>query len=103
MKRSSTLRQVAAAARERERHLRENLAAAELTLTARDLAAIDARMGEIYTGTFVHRGDRLEALSAEAVIAPADYALARLGYDAPEIDKIRVARAAEAASKVTLA
>lgn len=42
----------------------------------RILAAIDARMGEIYTGTFVHRGDRLEALSAEAVIAPADYALA---------------------------
>ncbi len=39
------------------------------------LAAIDARMGEIYTGTFVHRGDRLEATSAEAVIAPADYAL----------------------------
>ena len=40
------------------------------------LAAIDARMGEIYTGTFMHRGDRLEATSAEAVIAPADVALA---------------------------
>ena len=39
------------------------------------LAAIDARMGEVYTGTFVHRGDRLEATSAEAVVAPADYAL----------------------------
>ena len=39
------------------------------------LAAIDARMGEIYTGTFVHRGDRLEATSAEAVVAPAGYAL----------------------------
>ena len=39
------------------------------------LAAIDARMGEIYTGTFVHRGDRLEATSGEAVVAPADYAL----------------------------
>jgi tRNA threonylcarbamoyladenosine biosynthesis protein TsaB len=39
------------------------------------LAAIDARMGEVYTGTFVHRGDRLEATSAEAVGAPADYAL----------------------------
>lgn len=39
------------------------------------LAAIDARMGEVYTGTFVHRGDRLEATSAEAVIAPADYRL----------------------------
>lgn len=40
------------------------------------LAAIDARMGEVYTGTFVHRGDRLEATSGEAVIAPVDYALA---------------------------
>ena len=40
------------------------------------LGAIDARMGEIYTGTFVHRGDRLDATSAEAVIAPADYVLA---------------------------
>ncbi|CAN7229526.1 tRNA (adenosine(37)-N6)-threonylcarbamoyltransferase complex dimerization subunit type 1 TsaB [Pseudoxanthomonas sp. LjRoot168] len=40
------------------------------------LAAIDARMGEIYTGTFVHRGDRLEATSGEAVVAPADYVLA---------------------------
>ena len=39
------------------------------------LAAIDARMGEIYTGTFVHRGDRLQATSGEAVVAPADYAL----------------------------
>ncbi|MBD9478480.1 tRNA (adenosine(37)-N6)-threonylcarbamoyltransferase complex dimerization subunit type 1 TsaB [Pseudoxanthomonas sp. PXM02] len=40
------------------------------------LAAIDARMGEVYAGTFVHRGDRLEATSEEAVIAPADYVLA---------------------------
>lgn len=44
------------------------------------LAAIDARMGEIYTGTFMHRGDRLEATSAEAMIAPADVAL--VGDDA---------------------
>lgn len=44
------------------------------------LAAIDARMGEVYTGTFVHRGDRLEATSGEAVIAPADFTL--VGDDA---------------------
>lgn len=43
---------------------------------ARILAAIDARMGEIYTGTFLRDGNTLEATSPEAVMAPADYALA---------------------------
>ena len=38
----------------------------------------------------------------EAGLLPADYALARLGYDADEITVIRAARAAEAASRVTL-
>lgn len=38
----------------------------------------------------------------EAGLLPADYALARLGYDADEIKAIRTARAAEAASRVTL-
>ncbi|MEL1265555.1 tRNA (adenosine(37)-N6)-threonylcarbamoyltransferase complex dimerization subunit type 1 TsaB [Pseudoxanthomonas putridarboris] len=42
----------------------------------RILAAIDARMGEIYAGTFIRDGDALEATSPESVIAPADYALA---------------------------
>jgi tRNA threonylcarbamoyladenosine biosynthesis protein TsaB len=39
------------------------------------LAAIDARMGEIYTGTFVRQGDGLQATSDETVIAPAAYRL----------------------------
>jgi tRNA threonylcarbamoyladenosine biosynthesis protein TsaB len=41
----------------------------------RILAAIDARMGEIYTGTFLRTGEKLEATSSEAVAAPADYVL----------------------------
>ena len=40
------------------------------------LAAIDARMGEIYAATFLRDGDRLCATSAETVVAPADYVLA---------------------------
>jgi tRNA threonylcarbamoyladenosine biosynthesis protein TsaB len=43
---------------------------------ARILAAIDARMGEIYTGTFLRDGNALDATSSEAVMAPADYVLA---------------------------
>jgi tRNA threonylcarbamoyladenosine biosynthesis protein TsaB len=39
------------------------------------LAAIDARMGEIYTGAFVRQRDDVTATSEEAVIAPADYRL----------------------------
>lgn len=39
------------------------------------LAAIDARMGEIYTGTFVRQGDGLQATTDETVIAPAEYRL----------------------------
>ena len=39
------------------------------------LAAIDARMGEIYTGTFVRQGDGLQATTDESVVAPADYRL----------------------------
>jgi len=39
------------------------------------LAAIDARMGEVYTGTFVRQGEDLFATTEEAVIAPADYRL----------------------------
>ncbi|WAC61691.1 tRNA (adenosine(37)-N6)-threonylcarbamoyltransferase complex dimerization subunit type 1 TsaB [Pseudoxanthomonas sp. SL93] len=46
----------------------------------RILAAIDARMGEIYAGTFCRVGDALEATSAETVVAPAEYDLA--GTDA---------------------
>jgi tRNA threonylcarbamoyladenosine biosynthesis protein TsaB len=42
----------------------------------RILATIDARMGEVYTGTFLRDGDALQATSSEAVGAPADYALA---------------------------
>lgn len=41
----------------------------------RILAAIDARMGEIYAGTFERDGDDLRATSTESVIAPAGYAL----------------------------
>ncbi|MCH6485128.1 tRNA (adenosine(37)-N6)-threonylcarbamoyltransferase complex dimerization subunit type 1 TsaB [Pseudoxanthomonas sp. LH2527] len=43
------------------------------------LAAIDARMGEVYTGTFAWRDHVLTATSAEAVLAPA-------GYDLPGDD-----------------
>ncbi|MEJ1096952.1 MULTISPECIES: tRNA (adenosine(37)-N6)-threonylcarbamoyltransferase complex dimerization subunit type 1 TsaB [unclassified Pseudoxanthomonas] len=42
----------------------------------RILAAIDARMGEVYTGTFLRSGEKLEATSPEKVGAPADYVLA---------------------------
>lgn len=34
------------------------------------LAAIDARMGELYVGRYRARGDALEALAAEALLAP---------------------------------
>ena len=36
----------------------------------RVLAAIDARMGEVYLGAFARRGDALELLQAEAVVRP---------------------------------
>ena len=38
----------------------------------RRIAAIDARMGEVYLGLFEREGDGLRALAAETVIAPAD-------------------------------
>jgi tRNA threonylcarbamoyladenosine biosynthesis protein TsaB len=41
----------------------------------RILAAIDARMGEVYAGAFERRGDQLIALSAEAVAAPGQVVL----------------------------
>jgi tRNA threonylcarbamoyladenosine biosynthesis protein TsaB len=47
----------------------------------RILAAIDARMGEIYAGTFLRVGDVLEATSAETVVAPAEYDLAGTDED----------------------
>lgn len=47
----------------------------------RILAAIDARMGEIYAGTFLRVGDALEATSAETVGAPAEYDLAGTDED----------------------
>ena len=47
----------------------------------RILAAIDARMGEIYAGTFRRVGDVLEATSAETVVAPAEYDLAGTDED----------------------
>jgi len=37
----------------------------------RVLAAIDARMGEVYLGAFAREGDALRALSTETVVAPA--------------------------------
>lgn len=39
------------------------------------LAAIDARMGEIYVATFRREGEGVFASSDEAVVAPADYPL----------------------------
>ena len=39
----------------------------------RILAAIDARMGEIYVSSFQREGDGLVAISDEVVIAPSDY------------------------------
>lgn len=36
----------------------------------RILAAIDARMGEVYLGAFAREGDALRALTPEAVVAP---------------------------------
>lgn len=39
------------------------------------LATIDARMGEIYTGTFVRQGDGVQATTDEAVVAPTAYRL----------------------------
>jgi tRNA threonylcarbamoyladenosine biosynthesis protein TsaB len=41
----------------------------------RIVAAIDARMGEIYVATFQRGGDGLLATSDEAVLAPAEYVL----------------------------
>ena len=37
---------------------------------ARVVAAIDARMGEVYLGRFVRAGDELQAAGAEAVVRP---------------------------------
>jgi tRNA threonylcarbamoyladenosine biosynthesis protein TsaB len=48
---------------------------------ARILAAIDARMGEIYAGTFRRDGDSLQATSPETVIAPGEYVLAGAEQD----------------------
>lgn len=45
------------------------------------LAAIDARMGEIYAATFRREGEGVVATSEEVVIAPADYALPGQGGD----------------------
>lgn len=45
------------------------------------LAAIDARMGEIYAATFRHDGDDVVAISDEVVTAPADYAVPGQGSD----------------------
>ena len=42
---------------------------------ARILAAIDARMGEVYVGAFERRGDELFAISTEIVCAPGAVAL----------------------------
>jgi tRNA threonylcarbamoyladenosine biosynthesis protein TsaB len=39
------------------------------------LAAIDARMDEVYVGEFLREGDTLAALGRERVLAPDDYAL----------------------------
>ncbi|HEX7802867.1 MAG TPA: tRNA (adenosine(37)-N6)-threonylcarbamoyltransferase complex dimerization subunit type 1 TsaB [Pseudoxanthomonas sp.] len=41
----------------------------------RILAAIDARMGEVYAGAFERHGDQLIAVSTEVVAAPAEVAL----------------------------
>ncbi len=46
-------------------------AAAPLDGPARILAAIDARMGEVYAGAFQRDGDALTALGAERVLPPA--------------------------------
>ena len=45
------------------------------------LAAIDARMGEIYAAAFRREGDDVAATSEEVVIAPASYALPGQGSD----------------------
>lgn len=63
---------------------------------------VKVRWADAATRSIAQEADAVVKLH-EAGLLPADYALARLGYDQPEIDKIRVARAAEAASKVTLA
>ncbi len=42
----------------------------------RVLAAIDARMGEVYAGAFLRAGDGVSALGAESVRAPGQVALA---------------------------
>ena len=47
----------------------------------RILAAIDARMGEIYAAAFRGDGEDIVATSEETVIAPADYALPEQGND----------------------
>ena len=59
--------------------------------------------------TWADAGTRSIAQESDAVVKlhqagllPADYALARLGYDADELKAIRASRAAEAASRVTL-
>lgn len=62
---------------------------------------VKVRWADAATRSIAQEADAVVKLH-EAGLLPADYALARLGYDQPEIDKIRVARAAEAASKVTL-
>ena len=45
------------------------------------LAAIDARMGEIYAAAFRREGDDVAATSEEVVIAPANYVLSGQGSD----------------------
>lgn len=47
----------------------------------RILAAIDARMGEIYAGTFRRDGDEVVATGDEAVLAPSAYELPGQGRD----------------------
>ncbi len=53
----------------RDRNLQPALSQSGLQ-TPRILAAIDARMGEVYVGAFERRGDELIAISAETVCAP---------------------------------
>lgn len=72
--------------------------------TEQDPANIEVkvRWADAATRSIAQEADAVVKLH-EAGLLPADYALARLGYDADEIKAIRLARAAEAASKVTLA
>lgn len=48
---------------------------------AKILAAIDARMGEIYTATFRREGDDMVMASDETVISPTAYELPEMGED----------------------